>query len=220
MRPVLGALLSAGVLLCCAGVPVLAGEPGDPELAIYLDFEGDPSEVALDSMKKEVAAIMEPVGLNLQWRALADGGCSESFRELAVMRFTGRCRMDAPPDFEPQAAALGMAKMSDGEILPFGEVACNRVRGVISTQMGSGDGRKRDSLMGRALGRVVAHELYHILTRTRKHAAEGVAKPYYTARDMLGNTLVFQPKQVNLLKKNRPSLLPASERPAAVRLID
>jgi hypothetical protein len=183
-------LLAVGALLIGVGLapgkdplpPVEHGGETDAyELAIYLDFEAERSEVAVEAMKAEVAAIMQPVGLNLQWRELEDSGASESFRELAVMRFTGRCQMDPFPVFQEHSPTLGIAKISDGEILPFGEIACSRVQHVIYSQLGTDDQRKRDGLMGRALGRVVAHELYHILSKSTCHAAKGVAKPYYTA---------------------------------------
>ena len=40
-------------------------------------------------------------------------------------------------------------------------------------------------MLGRALGRVTAHELRHILLRTRKHSREGFAKPAQTSAELL-----------------------------------
>ena len=41
--------------------------------------------------------------------------------------------------------------------------------------------------LGRALGRVLAHELYHIFANTTKHARAGIAKSCYTAPELLAD---------------------------------
>jgi hypothetical protein len=45
--------------------------------------------------------------------------------------------------------------------------------------------------MGRALGRVLAHELYHIFANTTRHAADGVGKPAYSVADLLSADFRF-----------------------------
>ena len=52
------------------------------------------------------------------------------------------------------------------------------------------DGR-REFLYGRAMGRVVAHELYHILSNEPGHDEDGVAKPSFTTRDVLADQFNF-----------------------------
>ncbi len=97
---------------CCpAKQPV---PPADgPELAVYLKFEHQPSETAMDEMEREVVSILEPVGLQLQWRLLDAAYISENFDELAVMRFTGQCR--AFPLVRNGEAALGESVMGEGK---------------------------------------------------------------------------------------------------------
>jgi hypothetical protein len=41
------------------------------------------------------------------------------------------------------------------------------------------------------MGRVLAHELYHIFTHTRKHGRHGIAKGVYTARELVSRTFRF-----------------------------
>ena len=50
---------------------------------------------------------------------------------------------------------------------------------------------KADELFGRALGRVVAHELYHMLTNTGKHGKSGIARDSLSAQQLIGETLDF-----------------------------
>jgi hypothetical protein len=51
-----------------------------------------------------------------------------------------------------------------------------------------------------ALGRVVAHELYHILARTTSHATGGLAKASQSLRDLIRpDDLEFQRKEAEAI---------------------
>jgi hypothetical protein len=55
--------------------------------------------------------------------------------------------------------------------------------------------------MGRALGRVVAHELVHILTRSGNHAREGVAQTALSGKELIGAPLRLTRGEVEKLKQ-------------------
>jgi len=59
------------------------------------------------------------------------------------------------------------------------------VRRVIDRDLRAATSADREELLGRALGRVMAHELYHVLLRTRKHGHSGLARPVLTSADLL-----------------------------------
>ncbi len=203
---------SGSLVVAPAKQPVLPANA--PELAIYLEFEHQPSEAAIDEMKREVGSILEPVGLQLQWRLLTDDYYSENFDELAVMRFTGECHADPFPMIRIREAALGEAVVSDGQVLPFGAVECNHVRRLVFDQI-RGD-RGSELLLGRALGRVLAHELYHILARTTRHAASGIAKPFYTPEDLVQRKLAFGRNELDRLRRALPPTRHIVQMPATV----
>jgi hypothetical protein len=46
---------------------------------------------------------------------------------------------------------------------------------------------------GRALARVIGHELYHILARTSQHPAAGIAKAAFSISDLTMPGLDFDP---------------------------
>ena len=79
---------------------------------------------------------------------------------------------------------LGMTYTADGEILSFGEIECDRVRQSVKRTLSAADYHRGEMLYGRALGRVVAHEMYHMLARNKCHAAEGVAKERFSGYDL------------------------------------
>jgi len=71
---------------------------------------------------------------------------------------------------------------------------------------------QRDLAFGRAMGRVLAHELYHILANEKGHDRTGIAKPVITAQELLAGSIRFQPKQVRTLRaKLVPVLLQSHE---------
>jgi hypothetical protein len=54
-------------------------------------------------------------------------------------------------------------------------------------------------LVGRVLGRVVAHELLHILTRSVQHGREGVNKSSFTVKELTGPSLRLGPEDADRL---------------------
>ena len=57
--------------------------------------------------------------------------------------------------------------------------------------------------MGRALGRVVAHELVHMLTRSDDHAREGVQKAALSGRQLIAASLPLDAFDAGRLKLAR-----------------
>ena len=51
---------------------------------------------------------------------------------------------------------------------------------------------RRDFLYGRAMARVVAHELYHVLMRSAEHARGGVARSCFNTGDLLTERFEFE----------------------------
>jgi hypothetical protein len=99
--------------------------------------------------------------------------------------------------------------VSDGQILPFTDVACDRVRDFLQAGLLTFPVEDREQKYGRALGRVLAHELYHIFANTLRHGSVGVAKESYSVLDLLSDDFQFQAKETRMLQTSRPK--PAAE---------
>jgi hypothetical protein len=125
-------------------------------------------------MKKEAGKIMNTAGYDLDWRSLKQNHGTEGFNNVVVVKFHGKCRLEFPvlagSDVEVPVT-LASTLVQDGRVLPFSEVQCDQVRKVLSYA----PPKDRQKALGLALGRVVAHELYHFLANTTRHAATGVA---------------------------------------------
>ncbi len=139
---------------------------------------------------------MAPIGLHFEWRSLSGVRGQEVSAELAVITFQGHCDMAGLSTRTTFSGALGWTHVSDGEILPFTDIACDRVREFVQRSLAGSNSEERQVRYGRALGRVLAHELYHIFAHTAHHAAWGVAKEAYSVGDLLNDVFQFQDKGI------------------------
>jgi len=173
-------------------------------ITLYTQFQEAPPEGVLEALQDEVTTIMAPIGLHFEWRDLAKTAGHEVSAELAVVTFKGRCNTVGLTPHSRFEGALGWTHVSDGQILPFTDVACDRVRDFVQAGLAGYRTENRDEKYGRALGRVLAHELYHIFANTTHHAATGVAKESYSVQDLLTDDFQFQSKESRLLQSSRP----------------
>ena len=158
----------------------------------------------MSALQDEVESIMTPIGLRFEWRDLSSVRGQEVSTELAVITFKGRCDTVGMIGHASYSGALGWTHVSDGEILPFTDIACDRIREFVQQSLVVASTDDRQILYGRALGRVLAHELYHIFANTIHHAAWGVAKECYSVQDLLADEFQFQAKESRMLRLNRP----------------
>lgn len=172
-------------------------------IALYTHFEQEYSEVSLREMKSELAAIMGPIGLDFEWRSLDTTRGNEVSAELVVVTFMGKCAMDDTVLANTDPGALGWTHMSDGSVLPFSDVQCDSIRGFISPAMAGQDLHDRQAVLGRAMGRVLAHELYHVFANTTRHGAQGVAKAFYSASELVSENFQFQAKEAGTLRNGK-----------------
>jgi hypothetical protein len=172
-------------------------------ITLYAQFEQAPPGGVLEALQDEVASIMAPIGIRFEWRDLGKTGGHEVSAELAVVTFKGRCDAAGLLTRSKFEGALGWTHVSDGQILPFTDVSCDRVREFVQTGLLAFRVEDREAKYGRALGRVLAHELYHIFANTLRHGS-GVAKESYSVQDLLADDFQFEAKETRMLQTSRP----------------
>ena len=190
------------LLLALAIQPGFAGEPPQAaHVALYVQFDQTPPAAVMDSLRSELDSIMDPIGLRFEWRPLADSS-PEATAELAVVTFKGRCDATSLPPHRTNPGALGWTHISDGIILPFTDLDCGGLRAFLGEQLLALPRGDRDGALGRALGRVLAHELYHIFANTTQHAADGVGKPAYSVGDLLSTGFRFAKREALAMRSH------------------
>lgn len=187
-----------------------------PSIGVFFDFENEPSAEMVQAMEREVGAIMDPAGLIFSWRKMGSEGEESTFADLVVLHFKGSCQAAYAPVSElgvwPESeAVLASTRTSHGQILHFTDIRCDEVRRYLSTETASLKQGERDAVYGRALGRIVSHEMYHIFAGTEKHASDGVARAYYSRRELVQPAFAFGAKETNVLRDFSSRALTAGE---------
>jgi hypothetical protein len=174
-------------------------------LTVILDFKGPHSLTSLKEMKRESGLILKATGVQLDWKTLGADPFA-SYADLVVMTFRGNCEYEPAAPRYDELGPLAVTRTSNGEVQPFGEVDCNRVVNSVRSAMSGNDYARADLLIGRAMGRVVAHELVHMLTKSGEHGTEGVEKPALSGRQLISASLPLSAFDIDRLKLQRASL--------------
>jgi hypothetical protein len=175
--------------LICAIACIATVTPGLAEgITIVLDFQGPRSEQSVTEMKREFEGIMRESALHFDFRTRAEASQSTA-SDMMVVTFKGKCVFEPVPYLIDERGPLAFTFTTGGTVQPFGEVECDRVSKAMRSAMSGGDFGKGDMLLGRALGRVLAHEVVHILTRSGQHGTSGVAKSALSGSQLIAPEL-------------------------------
>jgi len=152
---------------------------------------------------------MAPAGLRFEWRSLPAND-PQVATELAVVTFTGRCEVLESAGNSNAGIRLGWTHISDGAVLPFAGVDCDTVRAFLLKGLAGLPPQDRQKVLGRAIGRVTAHELLHIFAKTAHHSAHGVDQPVFSVEELMADRLVFDDHgpELHILRVSRAPASP------------
>jgi hypothetical protein len=199
MRSVAACLISLA-LSCAYGASVVPHAIG-VSLTVVYQFDGPYSERSFIEMKQELSSILKDARIQLNWRERDHVSSSESFDNLIVVKFRGACQIDPASNRDPEPGPLAFTHRSDGAILPFSEVECDRVRSSLLHTMPAQDLFRSDVIFGRAMARVLAHELYHVLAATETHSRQGVMQRALSGSDLASDQLELDPAELDRLHR-------------------
>jgi hypothetical protein len=166
-------------------------------VTLVVAFEGgqaQPEVVA--ALKSELAEIWRGEAVKLDWRPVESVQPGDTFSDLVMVHFKGDCHLHPLQPFliderGPQGSALAYSPTVDGEVQPFSSVLCDRIERSVQSAMKPNQRKTASKLYGRALGRVLSHELYHILNQTREHEEQGLAKRSLTGQQLIAPKFRF-----------------------------
>jgi hypothetical protein len=176
----------------CAQAP----RPRRPAVSVtvLLDFDHPHSDVSVLVMEQEASSLLRDTGVQIDWRMRSTVSAGEEFADLVSLHVRGSCSMDTEPLSVDEGGPLAKAYAANGVVLHFGEVECDRVKAVLLRTIEGSPCWRPDFVLGRALGRVVAHEMYHILGNEMGHTQDGVTRKNLTGRDLAGDAAFFPSK--------------------------
>ncbi len=209
MRKLLGCL----ALSALSAFSESGGGRGAP-LRIYTDFRYDPVNGVESSIESELAALVAPIGLNVEWKSLTAPRLGEASLALVVVTFIGRCEVTGLNAGRVVPGSLAWTHISNGEILPFVDIDCDRLRELLQNGLVHFPLKEREHLFGRAVARVLGHELYHVFTGSRHHGKEGVTRPSVSASELLSADFDFGEREFRTLRTSKLQPLLNLPRPA------
>lgn len=172
-------LLNPAVVLCQSG----------SEVVVHLRSDAASAPV-VEHMKRESGILLQSSGYRLEWT----DGQVETSSMLVVVDI--RSAADT-------SRALASTSVNGEAVLPFIVLNAGNLTRLVGPALAGEAGARRDFLFGRAMARVLAHELYHVLANTRDHANSGVGKPQFTASDLLNERFEFE--TVTVARMEAPS---------------
>ena len=184
---------------CCLLLAALPGSSQVGSIAIYTQFQHEPSKAVLSAIQVEASALMAPAGFRLQWRALPSTG-SDVSSAVAVVTFQGHCTAANRPAQPHWGTRLGWSHVSDGEVLPFAGIDCDSILGFMEKQLFNVPPGERDQVLGRAIGRVLAHEFDHIFAESRDHKARDMDQPEYSVEELMAPSLDSSAMKQHILR--------------------
>jgi hypothetical protein len=178
---------------------------------LYTTFKQPPPVAVMHAMHDEVEAIMGPLGRHFVWRSIAGVQGNEVSSELAVLTFKGHCDTAGIVPREKHPGALGWTHVSDGAILPFSDIDCDHIRDFVQKELIYLPAADRETAFGRAVARVIGHELYHIFANTPHHGSDGVGKAAYTVEELMSDEFQFEERECDALRSSVPK--PTGQQP-------
>jgi hypothetical protein len=184
-------------LVVCPGWGAFQEQP-ESELVVYLSGGVQPQRPLL-YMKAELGRLMSTAGYHIEWTDARDREKSSTYSQLTVVELRGTCEMTTLP--AAKVGVLASTAVSGGKIIPFSSVDCASLTRMLSAPLVAEPPARRDFLYGRAMARLLAHELYHVLLNTEGHSREGIAQAGFSTSDLLTEHFEFE---AGTLAKLRP----------------
>ena len=165
-----------------------------PELLVYL--------------KAEVDQALQTAGYQVRWIPPQSSTEHVGLRSLALIKLKGVCAQPQPSETDHEVspdAWLGSTVVNEGHVSPFMSVNCSLLGSVLAKRLETETSTRRVQLLGRAAGRVIAHEIYHMLADSLEHTPQGITKASFNSTDLLADELTFT--HLALRRLTQPQLI-------------
>jgi len=157
---------------------------------VYLRPSSNISPAVTRRMQEESALLMRSAGYQVHWLDPLERPDAAG-TSLIVIELNGTCAPAVHSSRTVDVDRLAFAVIDHGKILPFISVDCAALQKTLESALDREPRARRDVLYGRAMGRLVAHEMYHIESQTREHSKHGVAEAAVSPRELVADRFEF-----------------------------
>ena len=158
-------------------------------IAVVVVMSGSMTARQLQEMKRETSQIWRPYGVALFWCDQTPAECRpESVKIDPILLVRSDDRRAARRGRDERS--LGAIQFTDGTPGPNISLAIDSIVGMVLDSSVANDpvatwpAAMRDRVIGRAIGRVLAHEIGHFLLGLPTHTTTGMMRAWFTARDL------------------------------------
>lgn len=188
-------------------------------LTIIMQFEHRYSAASVEEMKVEFERIVLPAKLRLEWLMVDGLTGRETFQQIVIVHFKGDCEADHTAAATRSSQRLGLTHIVGDALSPFTELDCGQIRSLMAQNQAAETTIQFARLLGRAMARVLAHEVYHAVLKTTQHGPRGITKASLTRADLFSGTLRFEPDQIARLGDALTSFAAVHDRSAVTSVV-
>jgi hypothetical protein len=203
----MSALFKAVLLVFCFAVWAPAQTR---TLAVYASPSQGISPSSTLALEHELQRLLSPAGIDVIWRENARRKSGEAFDLVVVSTFDGSCSAEdlpgMPVSWSEKSISLADSAVVGGRVFPFFRVGCKRIVEMLTPFLRGRSPQVRHLVIGRALARVMAHEIYHVVAQTTHHQDSGVSKAGFGVNDLTIDDFSFD---IWSLIQMRPAAAPA-----------
>jgi hypothetical protein len=194
-------------LVCLFHTDACSGRNALPstQLAVYLTASPSQSPSTVEHMKRELIPVLQNVGYQIRWNDPNHPENAPEAANLVLLELRGICdlpsgsgRMEPAVD---SGGSLAETVVAARGVTRFVRVNCDNLTRMVGPSLSAEPGALREYLYGRAVARVVAHELYHVLMETTEHGRSGLARPSFTVADLLDEVFHFDAADIAKLRQ-------------------
>jgi hypothetical protein len=168
---------------------------GEKTLVIFLTSDSLIAPAVSFEMKQELDHLLQAAAIRVKWQDLLVDRSAAENDFSALVRLRGSCRPTEPSArFEHAVSGpftLASSAVANGVILPFVDVDCAALNAFLGSSLWKEPEEVQEFVYARAVARLMAHELYHVVGQTHGHARSGVAEPAFTVAELLSDHFEF-----------------------------
>ena len=184
----------------------LAPLQGQTTLTVWAGFDRLPDRSTVQWMEREAGELFSEAGLTFSWQ-LGPKDVVEMIGPLVSVQFHGKCALEPSAVRLPADGPMAWVQPQDGKIRSFIDVDCDRTAAMVWQNRGTLPLPLVTRAFGRALARVMCHELYHYLTQSVVHTASDLFRPAMSSMDLTMPQVHFESGEIEALQKGMSKLV-------------